>query len=942
MRLFIKQFFSRDLVWAIVLSLLAVFVHVSGLFSRWENQFYDLTIRTFFDKPFNRNIAIVAIDDKSLNELGRWPWPRSVHAEFIGKLSEKNPKAVGYDVMFALPDRANPDLDRQLLAAVKRNSNLVFPVFPERTSVNNRLRVVKPWPELAEISRLGHVDIEIDTDGIVRSCYLFAGMNRENWPAFALALYDPEAENKASHFIRSSEPSLNHWFRVSHIYFPFVSSPPMFSFVDVMNNEKIREQLRGKYVIVGVTAAGMAQGFNTPLSNQQFMSGAELHANIVNALIQQSTIACLNPFYIGSLTFLLVFLPLFFSRCIIRVDPLWPLTMQAGFTVFLSILLLARWHVRYDPIAVLLALFLSYLLYNRRSQHFISQLLFQEKAKAIATLNSIGDAVITTDDTGIVDYLNPAAETLTGCTLKEARGCRFASLLTIQHVNGDTHDEIARITENLKKGFETKTSSPCLVADNLGKEHVIRIRANAIKDSLQRISGMVFALSDISETFELNQKMAYLATHDPLTGLPNRSLLEDRLKQIISYANRKSNFFAVLFVDLDGFKKINDGLGHAVGDQVLKEISSRLCKEIRENDSVARWGGDEFIILLTDLMSEEVVTRITEKIVANLQPPIYIDEHKLFVTPSIGISIYPKDGFKPEILITRADAAMFKAKEKGRNNFCFFSKELNQKAKDRLILEKEMHHALEQGEFEVFYQPQINLKTCRIVGVEALLRWNHNSKGFIMPDVFIPIAEEVGLINPIGEWVLDSVCRQMTVWQQSGFVKIKTAVNLSPRQFLQADLCHEIKKIIVKHALNPKFVDLEITESLMIKDVDRICEILHNIKALGVSIAVDDFGTGYSSLSFLKRFPIDQLKIDKSFISQLTTNSDDANIAKALISLAHNMDMLVVAEGIENWEQLKFLNEKHCDIGQGYLFSRPLSAKDMTVLLDKSGGILKL
>ena len=453
---------------------------------------------------------------------------------------------------------------------------------------------------------------------------------------------------------------------------------------------------------------------------------------------------------------------------------------------------------------------------------------------------------------------------------------------------------------------------------------------------------MVFALSDISETFGLNQKMAYLATHDPLTGLPNRSLLEDRLKQIISYANRKSNFFAVLFVDLDGFKKINDCLGHAVGDQVLKEISSRLCKEIRENDSVARWGGDEFIILLTDLMSEEVVTRITEKIVANLQPPIYIDEHKLFVTPSIGISIYPKDGFKPEILITRADAAMFKAKEKGRNNFCFFSKELNQKAKDRLILEKEMHHALEQGEFEVFYQPQINLKTCRIVGVEALLRWNHNSKGFIMPDVFIPIAEEVGLINPIGEWVLDSVCRQMTVWQQSGFVKIKTAVNLSPRQFLQADLCHEIKKIIVKHALNPKFVDLEITESLMIKDVDRICEILHNIKALGVSIAVDDFGTGYSSLSFLKRFPIDQLKIDKSFISQLTTNSDDANIAKALISLAHNMDMLVVAEGIENWEQLKFLNEKHCDIGQGYLFSRPLSAKDMTVLLDKSGGILKL
>lgn len=937
----LKGLLSRDLNLAIVLALFAVLAQMNGLFSNWDDQFYDLTIRAFYSEPINQNIVIVAIDDKSLSKIGRWPWPRSVHADFLTKLAAIKTKAVGYDVMFAEQALATPINDYKLLSAVEQNSSVVFPVFPESSSYNNQLTVTKPWPELAQIARLGHVDIEIDSDGITRSVFLYAGMNQEIWPAFALSLYNPrQAKAEALSFDENTPEVKNKWVRKSHVYIPFKFLPQTFSFVDVLENKDIRKQLRDKYVIVGMTAAGLHQGFNTPVSKRHFMSGAEIHANILNALIQESTITSLKPLYKGFVSFMLVFLPLFFSRCMIRMQPVLPILAAAVIALAFSVLLLKQLHIRYDPVSVVSLLFLSYLFYNQRSQQFIAQLLFREKAKSQAALSSIGDAVITTDNEGIIDYVNPAAENLTATPLKDSKGLHFDTLLTIQNENGEPTQELSLITEKLQKGLEIKTSNPCLIVNKQGQEYIIRISANPIKDSLKRITGMVFAISDISETFKISRKMAYMATHDPLTGLPNRSLLDDRLNQAIGSANRKKNLFAVLFVDLDGFKKINDGLGHALGDRVLKEISIRLSTEIRENDSVARWGGDEFIVVLTDLISEEVISRITEKIRASLQIPVYLDEHKLFVTPSIGVSIYPKDGLTSELLITRADSAMFKAKERGCNSFCFFSNELNQKAKQRLVLEKEMHHALEEGEFEIYYQPQVDLKTHRIIGTEALLRWNHNSKGFILPDIFIPIAEEIGLINPIGEWVLDSVCKQLIIWQKDGFLHIKTAVNLSPRQFLQPDFSETIHQIIVKHGLNPKLLDLEITESLMIKDVDRICHILEKIKALGVTIAVDDFGTGYSSLSFLKRFPIDQLKIDKSFISQLTSNSHDANIAKALISLAHNMDMHVVAEGIETLEQLNFLNERDCDIGQGFYFSHPLSAKDMTRLLREGKGFL--
>jgi len=446
----------------------------------------------------------------------------------------------------------------------------------------------------------------------------------------------------------------------------------------------------------------------------------------------------------------------------------------------------------------------------------------------------------------------------------------------------------------------------------------------------------VLAFTDITEIVQSNRKISHLATHDPLTGLSNRVLFNEQIKKAIASCHRQGNYLAVLFINLDDFKKINDGMGHAVGDLLLIEVASRLLANMRQNDTVARWGGDEFVVLLNQLPFEENITGIIVKILERLSRPYDFDGLTLYVTPSIGISVYPKDGLTPEILLAYADAAMFQVKENGRNNFSFFCSGFNKSAKQRLVMEKEMYCALEEGQFEVYYQPQIELTTNRITGAEALLRWNHPQKGFISPDTFIPLAEETGLINEIGDWVLQQVCRQLSNWQKQGVPAICVAVNLSPRQFLQESLCANIEQALNKYDMKGCLLKIEITESMMIKNVDKVAKMLWDIRALGVSISIDDFGTGYSSLSVLKNFPIDQLKIDKSFITHLDVNPDDANIAQSIIMLGHNMGMNVVAEGVENQIQLDSLLGWGCDVIQGFYFSPPLTSVGMAKLLKQS------
>jgi diguanylate cyclase (GGDEF)-like protein len=447
--------------------------------------------------------------------------------------------------------------------------------------------------------------------------------------------------------------------------------------------------------------------------------------------------------------------------------------------------------------------------------------------------------------------------------------------------------------------------------------------------------GMIACLlEDEREAAELaTVEIEHLAYHDALTGLPNRPLFIDRLIVALAQANRGTQKLAVFFLDLDRFKDINDSLGHSVGDTLLKAVAERVRRCVREGDTVARFGGDEFTLLVPRIDNVEDAAKIAQKIIETLKIPFFIHDRELFVTTSIGISIFPGDGHDPETLVRNADAAMYRAKDQGRDNYQLYAPAMNERALERLALENMLRKALANHELVLFYQPLVDLSTRRIVGAEALIRWQHPELGLLSPAHFISVAELSGLIIPIGEWVLRTACRQLKVWQRKFDPELSISINLSARQFQQPDLVGQIRSAIVETGVNAGSVELEITESNAMQNAENTIYSLRELKTLGVRIAMDDFGTGYSSLNYLKRFPIDTLKLDQSFVRDIRTDSSDAAIVSAVISMAHSLHLSVVAEGVETEEQLAFLALQQCDVIQGYLFSQPLAAEALEPLL---------
>lgn len=432
---------------------------------------------------------------------------------------------------------------------------------------------------------------------------------------------------------------------------------------------------------------------------------------------------------------------------------------------------------------------------------------------------------------------------------------------------------------------------------------------------------------------DMTPRINYLATHDSLTGLPNRSLFNERLSRALKYAHRNSTQLVLLFLDLDHFKNVNDTLGHDVGDQLLIRVVERLKNCVEENDTIARLGGDEFIIILENIPNIEHVIATAKRLCKSLSEVYHIDDKRLYITTSIGISTYPNDGDNMQMLLKNADMAMYRAKERGRNMFEFYTRGMNEAIQKKANIETNLRKALENDEFKLHYQPVIDIKNNKIVCVEALIRWNNPEMGFVSPGEFIPIAEESDLIVNIGEWVLKTACQQNLIWQREQFKPVRISVNLSARQFMHHDLVDTIANTLKQTGLDGKYLTLEVTESLIMEDVDHSIKMLNALKALDVSIAIDDFGTGYSSLNYLKRFPFDIIKIDRTFITDFTANHDDAAIVKAIIALAHTLKMKVIAEGVEKPEQFNFLRDHGCDEIQGFLFYPPLSEMDMEMVL---------
>lgn len=445
--------------------------------------------------------------------------------------------------------------------------------------------------------------------------------------------------------------------------------------------------------------------------------------------------------------------------------------------------------------------------------------------------------------------------------------------------------------------------------------------------------GCLIAVIVIHRANLATRERNHLATHDALTGLPNRLLLTDRLFHALARARRRKSVVAVLFLDLDRFKLVNDTLGHHMGDELLKNVADRLANCVREGDTVARLGGDEFVIVLDDVPSKEAVDATADKVLDILGKPFDLGGPEFFVSASVGISVFPQDGGNARTLLKNADAAMYQAKELGRNNVQHYHAKFDEIESERLEIETALRHALDRDEFCVFYQPQLNLKTGRISGVEALVRWKHPRWGILAPDRFLAIAEECGLMIPIGRRVLKQACQQLRAWQDRGLPPITVAVNLLGREFWNNDLITDVRDVLEETGIDPAFLDIELTEGVLMQNTDGALRILDALKRMGVLLTVDDFGTGYSSLAYLKNFPIDALKIDRSFITDVTLDASDATITRAVLALSRSLNLKCIAEGVETQEQLNFLRDMGCEMIQGYLVSAPAPAEDLETLL---------
>ncbi len=917
-----------------------VLAYTNGLY-RWDLLFYDWNLAAWSRAPAD-DIVIIAIDEQSLREIGRWPWSRRIHADLIRKLTAAGAKAIALDIVFAEPDATDPAADAKLAAAMASNGRVVLPVLNEQNRLDGQLLETLPIPMLATaVAGMGHVDVELDPDNIARSVYLKAGLGSPYWPTLALALI--ELNNPT---VRRTPPSqrtaefdplsLYAWQRNDRILIPFAGPPGHFqqvSYSDVLRGNFSPAAFRDKFVLVGSTASGMGDALPTPVSGlARPMPGVEYNANILDALRQGLTIQPLPAGWFLPLTGLLVLFPvMLYADC----PPRWTLPL-AGLALLLtlacSFVLLHGAHLWFPPATALLVQGLSYPLWSWQRLRRAIRSLFEEEERAQVTLHSIGDAVIATDAKGAVQYLNPVAENLLGSTLAALRGRPLGVVFQTADEN-DRYTGVDLAALCLEKGRLVRLPESSILSNHIGQEYAIRASAAPIHDLQNRISGVVIAFSDITETRRLTEQMAYQATHDALTHLPNRNLLRDRLQHAIIRAQRTGQGLALLFVDLDHFKKVNDSLGHTAGDGLLRAVTARLLTCGRKEDTIARLGGDDFVFLLEDVQQEDRVAAFARKIVKTLESPFQVENHECFVTVSIGISLFPKDGEDVETLLKNADTAMYRSKDSGRDNIQFYAHDMHIRVLKRLTMEQDLRHALERQELELHYQPQMDLRQSRIIGVEALLRWRHPQHGLMSPLDFVPLAEETGLIETIGEWVLRTACQQAKAWQREGLPALRMAVNLSPRQFLRPGMTGMVARILKETDLEPRHLDLEITESLLMKDVEDSIATMHALKAIGVRLSIDDFGTGYSSLNYLKQFPIDQLKIDKSFLQEIVNSQDDAAITLAIIALAHSLRLTVIAEGVENEMQQIFLHANQCDEIQGYYLSRPVPPHQIPALL---------
>lgn len=929
-----------------LLCLCLLLICVSSPLKRWDLTVYDL-FSGLLQRPAPADILIVAVDEHSLAVEGRWPWPRRLHARLIDILSRGGAEVIGLDILFAETSTDSRVDDLLLSEAIRKSGRVILPLVNETSRQGEALKLTRPLPLLVEAAAgLGHVDVELDQDGIVRHAFLKAGLGRADIPAFSLAMLKLTAPASEENLpgLRHPEPgsiSNGIWVRDYKILIPFAGPPGHFrriSYADVLAPGFDPSVFKDACVFVGVTALGLGDGLPTPVSgNSVSMPGVEFNATLLDTLRNHLAILPMSVAQQVILGWILVLVPVFLYPRFRAGGSLITAALFVLLTLAISFLFLRFFQLWYPPVAVLATTVLGYLLWSWRRLKWTVNELATEKHQAQVTLHSIGDGVLSLDASGRIRYMNPMAESLTGWSTGEAFGRPLQEVVRLSDER-QGRDLVPVIQRCLQETRPTTVQVDALLANRDGQEFTVHASAGSIHDEQGRNMGVVLGISDLTETRNMAEQLTFHTTHDTLTGLPNRTLLKDRLEQAIARAGLNNLQVAVFYLDLDYFKKANDMLGHAGADQLLQETASRLqALDHKGMTTVTRLGADEFVVLLEDVADSSQVGLAAKNMLAALQAPFSIEQQNIQLTASIGVSLFPEHGKRAEDLIRHADMAMYQVKESRRNDFQLFSDEMHDWIRERLDMEKELQQALEKDELELFYQPQIRLSDGRLMGVEALLRWESPERGCISPARFIPIAEESDLILAVGQWVLEKACRQAKEWENAGFDPMTMAVNISPRQFLQKNYLDLIVRILEETGMSARYLELEITENTIIQHLEHSSEFIKGFRALGGTISIDDFGTGYSSLSYLKQFPVDHLKIDRFFVRDIAVVPEDAAITKAVITMAHGMNLSVVAEGVETQAQLSLLQDQDCDKVQGYLLAHPMSAREMTSLLERGG-----
>jgi diguanylate cyclase (GGDEF)-like protein len=793
--------------------LVMIFGVNSSVMKRVDHIIYD-TLLSFSGTSAPSEVVIVAIDETSIDKLGRWPWPRSTHGELLTKLTEAEAEVVGFDILFSEPEESKSD--QFFSDAIAKHGQVILAVAPEKSSKSPELIELLPIPLFARHSAgFGHVDTELDIDGICRRVYLHAGLGDAHWPAFGLAVQQRFSERPASlPFDLSIAPSQgNGWVRQIPFLIPFYGPPghiTQYSYFDVLNGTVGRTELRNKIVIVGATAAGMGDAVSTPVSgHHQRMSGVELNANVVASLLDNRFIIELESLSASLLTIALTLLIL----------PIAKLLPRRYFPLCL-------------PVSVLLSILLCFTLFKEIRYWFAPT-----------------DAIL--------------AQLL------------FFSLISWRRYN-DTQSKITQLN----------------------------------KDVYQQLN------------------------FDPLTHLPNGTMLKEQLNLVIKESH-KTHKFALLVIQLSGVKEVNNRLGISAGDEILTMAAKQIQTAAENRYPVARLSGIEFAVTIPAQTDFSETAHIGRRLIQLLQLPCELEGKHFFFKPSIGVSTYPEDGSEPESLLSNAYTAMHKAKSNNKRGLYYYSLQLKQEVLDESSLTQDLHFALSENQLEVYYQPQVLSSTGEIIGLEALLRWKHPERGAISPTEFIPLAEKTGLILAIGDWVMETACKQVNQWNHERNQEIRIAVNLSAVQFSDDFLIQRVTDTLKTTGLPPYLLELELTESALMQNYEATTKTLLELKSMGIKIAVDDFGTGYSSLSYLKQFPLDRIKIDQSFVRDLNESVESAEITQAIITMAHNLNLKVIAEGVETPQQRGFLLTQTCEELQGFYFSQPLPKEKVNELLKK-------